>query len=82
MQADLDDTLKEAKPTPDMLCISTFPHFSTSYGGISSPVPVNMTADTYYHDVTPSDHNIQGPDLSLRPDLDQNRHYSPSRIDR
>eukprot|EP00978_Attheya_sp_CCMP212_P014911 scaffold38284_cov27-Attheya_sp.AAC.1 len=39
---------------------SSFLRFSASYGGIRSPVPADMTADTYYQDVTPADHNIQG----------------------
>eukprot|EP00978_Attheya_sp_CCMP212_P022877 scaffold68972_cov35-Attheya_sp.AAC.2 len=39
---------------------SSFPPFSASYGGICSAVPANMTADKYYQDVMPADHNIQG----------------------
>ena len=37
-----------------------FPRFSTSYGGIRSPVPADLTADIYYQDITPADHNLQG----------------------
>jgi hypothetical protein len=54
------DKLKQAPATTRANGSSSFPRFSTSYGGIRSPVPADMTADTYYQDVTPADHNIQG----------------------
>jgi hypothetical protein len=54
------DKLKQAPATTRANGSSSFPRFSTSYGGIRSPVPADMTADTYYQDVTPANHNIQG----------------------
>jgi predicted metal-dependent peptidase len=59
LQTELDK-LKLAPTTTRAKSSSSFPRFSTSYGGIRSPVPADMTADTYYQDVTPADHNIQG----------------------
>eukprot|EP00978_Attheya_sp_CCMP212_P032981 scaffold131054_cov45-Attheya_sp.AAC.1 len=59
LQTDLDK-LKQAPNTMRATSSSSFPRFSASYGGIRSPVPADMTADTYYQDVTPADHNIQG----------------------
>eukprot|EP00978_Attheya_sp_CCMP212_P036868 scaffold170200_cov53-Attheya_sp.AAC.1 len=59
LQTDLDK-LKQAPDTTRATSSSSFPCFSASYGGIRNPVPADMTADTYYQDVTPADHNIQG----------------------
>eukprot|EP00978_Attheya_sp_CCMP212_P029358 scaffold104073_cov29-Attheya_sp.AAC.1 len=50
LQTDLDK-LKQAPATM---------RATTSYGGIHSPVPADMTADKYYQDVMPANHNIQG----------------------
>ena len=47
----------KASPKPRQ---SSFPRFSTSYGGIRSPVPPDLTPDIYYQDITPADHNISG----------------------
>eukprot|EP00978_Attheya_sp_CCMP212_P006871 scaffold16028_cov47-Attheya_sp.AAC.1 len=59
LQTDLDK-LKQAPNTMRATSSSSFPRFSAYYGGIRSPVPpADMTADTYYQDVTPADHNIQ-----------------------
>jgi hypothetical protein len=60
---DLQAELNKLKQAPAMTranSSSRFPCFSASYGGIRSPVPADMTADTYYQDITPADHNIQG----------------------
>eukprot|EP00978_Attheya_sp_CCMP212_P039961 scaffold213098_cov54-Attheya_sp.AAC.1 len=54
------DKLKQAPDTTRATSSSSFPRFSASYGGIRSPVPAGMTANTYYQDVTPANHNIQG----------------------
>eukprot|EP00978_Attheya_sp_CCMP212_P044304 scaffold306498_cov55-Attheya_sp.AAC.1 len=59
LQTDLDK-LKQAPDTTRATSSSSFPRCSASYGGIRSPVPADMTADTYYQDITPADHNIQG----------------------
>eukprot|EP00978_Attheya_sp_CCMP212_P043520 scaffold285837_cov46-Attheya_sp.AAC.1 len=61
LQTDLDK-LKQAPDTMHATSCSSssFPLFLASYGGIHSPMPADMTADKYYQDVTPADHDIQG----------------------
>eukprot|EP00978_Attheya_sp_CCMP212_P031389 scaffold118389_cov51-Attheya_sp.AAC.6 len=61
--ANLQTNLDKLKQAPDMTCAtssSSFPRFSASYGGIRSSVPADMTADKYYQDISPADHNMQG----------------------
>eukprot|EP00978_Attheya_sp_CCMP212_P001947 scaffold4051_cov52-Attheya_sp.AAC.1 len=54
------DKLKQAPDTTHATSSSSFPRFSASYRGIRSPVPSDMTADKYYQDTMPANHNIQG----------------------
>jgi hypothetical protein len=46
--------------TPRTSSTLSFLRFSTSCGGIRSAVPPDLTADIYYQDITPADHNVSG----------------------
>ena len=57
--ADLKQATSVAK-TPRTSSTLSFLCFSTSCGGIRSAVPPDLTADIYYQDITPADHNVRG----------------------
>ena len=58
-RADLKQVTSVAK-TLRKSTTSSFPRLSTSYRGFCSAVPPDLTADVYYQDITPADHNVIG----------------------